>query len=134
MKKQQKDMRIRIDKYKNIEIGILLSLLLAVVGLYTFQFLYYKLILVILVFTILIPGIFYPISFVWFSLAIYVEKITSTLILACIYFLIVTPIGLFRNIILKAGLLGLGKFKKGKSSVFITRNIEYKKNDLINQF
>ena len=37
MKKQQKDMRIRIDKYKNIEIGILLSLLLAVVGLYTFQ-------------------------------------------------------------------------------------------------
>lgn len=133
MKKQQKNMRIRIDKYKNIEIGILLSLVLAIVGLYTFQLLYYKLILVILAFTILIPNIFYPISFVWFSLAIYIEKITSTLILTCIYFLIVTPIGFFRNI-LGFDLLGLGKFKKGNTSVFITRNIEYKKNDLINQF
>jgi hypothetical protein len=87
----------------------------------------------ILLLTILIPGIFYPLAFIWFGLSKILSKISSLFILNLVFLFLVIPVGLFRKMI---GIdnLKLKKFKKNRDSVMTERNHLYEAKDLVNTF
>jgi hypothetical protein len=87
----------------------------------------------VLLFTILIPDIFYPFALLWFGLSTILSKISSFVILNVIFFLLVIPMGFFRKLLGKDA-LRLKKFKSGRNSVMIERNHLYEAVDLVNTF
>ena len=87
----------------------------------------------VLLFTILIPNIFYPFAVLWFGLSTILSKISSFVILNVIFFFLVIPMGFFRKLLGK-DTLKLKKFKTGRNSVMIERNHLYEAVDLVNTF
>ena len=87
----------------------------------------------ILLATILLPDIFYPIAVIWFGLSRILNKISSFIILNLIFFLLVIPVGMFRKIIGRDN-LKINQFRKSRKSVMTERNHLYEKADLVNTF
>jgi hypothetical protein len=85
--------------------------------------------LVFLILGILNSKILYPLNKIWFKFGLLLGKIVSPLVMVIIFFLVVTPIGLFMRILNK-DLLNL-KFNKSKS-YWIEKNEP--KSKMKNQF
>ncbi|MDC0940447.1 SxtJ family membrane protein [Candidatus Pelagibacter sp.] len=85
--------------------------------------------LVFLIFGLLNSKILYPLNKIWFKFGLLLGRIVSPLVMAIIFFLVVTPIGLLMRILNK-DLLNL-KFNKGKS-YWIVKNEQ--KSKMKNQF
>ena len=85
--------------------------------------------LVFLILGLLNSKILYPLNKIWFKFGLLLGKLVSPLIMAIIFFLVVTPIGLFMRILDK-DLLNL-KFNKVKS-YWIKKNEQ--KSRMKNQF
>ncbi|MDB5061233.1 MAG: hypothetical protein JWP67_1076 [Mucilaginibacter sp.] len=83
--------------------------------------------------TVILPIIFYPFAVVWFSLAELLSIMSPAIILAIIFFLIVTPVGLIRRLLGKDS-MRLKQFKKNRQSVMIDRNHLYTEADLLHTF
>ncbi len=66
---------------------------------------------------------------IWFGFSHLLGTIMSKILLSIIYFVLVTPVGLIRKIG-KVDSLMLKKWKKGRDSVFSTRNHTYSKEDI----
>lgn len=131
-------MKTKFSKKENLESGLALILILLIVTL----FLFYKskigiesivttaeVSCVLLLLAMVIPVIFYPFTFIWLNLSHLLGKISSSIILSAIFYLIVSSTGLFRRILKKDRLL-LNDFKKKRDSVFKDRNITFKKEHL----
>jgi hypothetical protein len=88
---------------------------------------------VLILITIILPVIFYPFAFVWFSLSELLSMVSPAILLTVIFFLIVTPVGLIRKLLGKDS-MRLKQFKKGKRSVMIDRNHLYIESDLLHTF
>jgi len=88
---------------------------------------------VLIFFTIILPITFYPFAVVWFNLAELLSLVSPAVILAIIFFLIVTPVGLLRRL-LKKDSLRLKEFKKDRRSVMVDRNHLYTESDLLHTF
>ncbi|MGI6393806.1 MAG: SxtJ family membrane protein [bacterium] len=76
-----------------------------------------------------IPSVFKPFAKVWFGFSHLLGAIVSKVILSIVFFVVVTPIGLLRELLGKDSLM-LKKFKKGKDSVLVERNHLYTKDDI----
>jgi len=85
--------------------------------------------LVFLILGLLNSKILYPLNKIWFKFGLLLGKIVSPLVMVIIFFLVVTPIGLFMRILNK-DLLNL-KFNKSKS-YWIEKNEQ--KSKMKNQF
>ena len=85
--------------------------------------------LVFLILGLLNSKILYPLNKIWFKFGLLLGKLVSPLIMAIIFFLVVTPIGLLMRILNK-DLLNL-KFNKSKS-YWIKKNEQ--KSKMKNQF
>ena len=85
--------------------------------------------LVFLILGLLNSKILYPLNKIWFKFGLLLGKLVSPLIMAIIFFLVVTPIGILMRILNK-DLLNL-KFNKSKS-YWITKNEQ--KSKMKNQF
>ena len=85
--------------------------------------------LVFLILGLLNSKILYPLNKIWFKLGLLLGKLVSPLIMAIIFFLVVTPIGILMRILNK-DLLNL-KFNKSKS-YWIEKNEQ--KSKMKNQF
>ena len=85
--------------------------------------------LVFLILGLLNSKILYPLNKIWFKFGLLLGKIVSPLVMVIIFFLVVTPIGLFMRILNK-DLLNL-KFNKSKS-YWIEKNEP--KSKMKNQF
>ena len=85
--------------------------------------------LVFLILGVLNSKILYPLNKIWFKFGLLLGKIVSPLVMAIIFFLVVTPIGLLMRILNK-DLLNL-KFNKSKS-YWIEKNEQ--KSKMKNQF
>ena len=85
--------------------------------------------LVFLILGLLNSKILYPLNKIWFKFGLLLGRIVSPLIMAIIFFLVVTPIGLLMRILDK-DLLNL-KFNKGRS-YWIEKNEQ--KSKMKNQF
>jgi hypothetical protein len=88
---------------------------------------------VLILFTIVLPIIFYPFAIVWFGLSELLSIVSPAIILTIIFFLIVTPVGLVRRLLGKDS-MRLKQFKKSKRSVMVDRNHLYTESDLLHTF
>ncbi len=86
---------------------------------------------------------YFPATF-WFSLANVLGFVSSKILLTLIFFLVITPIGLFRRFLRKPGFSGknnggydtlkLRQWKKTTDSVLKTRNYKFSKKDLLKPY
>jgi len=120
-----------IDKLKNREFGIILSLILVLNAMYgNVQLLIVNVVLLI---TLLLPKLLTPFTWIWFKVGEGLNFVIGRLLLLLIFFLAVTPVGLFRRM-LRIDMMCLCQFKKGTDSVFIVRNKEYEISHLKKQY
>jgi polyferredoxin len=75
------------------------------------------------------PKIFSPLAPLWFGLSRLLGTIVSKIILSLLYFLVVTPVGIFRRMLNKDS-MKLKDWKNGKGSVLLERNHTYTKKDI----
>ena len=80
-----------------------------------------------------LPVFFKPFALLWLGFSRIAGAIISRIILAFVFYLIVTPMAIIRKIMGKDTLL-LKKFKKGSSSVFVERNKLYDSSDIVSPF
>ncbi|MDB4902940.1 MAG: hypothetical protein JWQ63_2221 [Mucilaginibacter sp.] len=88
---------------------------------------------VLILVTILLPIMFYPFAVLWFGLSELLGIVSPAIILGVLFFLVVTPVGLFRRLLGKDS-MKLKQFKKDKHSVMINRNHLYTETDLLFTF
>lgn len=77
--------------------------------------------ILLLLATMVWPGFFRPLAGLWFGLAHLMGAVVSRVVLATLFFGVVTPIGLIRRL-LGADPLQLKKWKHGSESVFVRRS------------
>ena len=70
---------------------------------------------------------------VWFGLSKLLGKISTGILLGVVFFVIVIPVALFRNMLRLDG-LKLKQFKKSKDSVLVIREHTYADSDLLHTF
>lgn len=75
------------------------------------------------------PSLFWPFAHVWFGLGQALGLVTSRLLLSLVYFLLVTPIGIFRRL-LGADPLHLKAWKEPNQSAFSVRDQTYRREDM----
>ncbi len=90
---------------------------------------YIKLSIIALLLNMIWPKVYYPFAIFWFGLSNILGLVVPKILLSIIFFIVVTPIGLFRRLI-KIDSLQLKKFKKGKDSVMRSRNHTFSNSDL----
>ena len=83
--------------------------------------------------TMAFPMFYYPFAMVWLGLTNFLGIIVSRILLSVVYVLFLLPVGLIRRA-LGIDSLSLTGFKKGNSSVMITRDIEFKADNIKNPF
>lgn len=79
------------------------------------------------------PIVFKPLARVWFGFSQLLGTIVSKTILSLVFFLIVTPVGLFRKAF-GADPMKTKLWKKGEESVLVERNHCYTKEDIENPY
>ena len=75
------------------------------------------------------PAIFWPIAIVWLGFSRLLAAIVPKILLAIVFYAVVTPIGIVRRL-LGRDALKLAAFKKGEGSVMVERNHKYTALDL----
>ena len=119
----------QINKEQAKDTGLAMILILL---LFTYIGKYDNLILpaiAVLILTMTWPTIFAPLAKVWFGLSHFLGSIVSKILLSIIFFVLVTPVGLLRQK-MGADAMKVRLWKKGKDSVFVTRNRTYSAEDL----
>jgi len=118
---------------QNTDFGIVLALVLLVAGTIWKIHILYSLAIVSLAITAVFPVFFTPFSGLWLKFSKIIEAFFSKMILTVLFFVLVTPVGLWRRWFAKDN-LQLRSFKKSIKSVFIVKNTTFKKEDLENQY
>jgi len=116
-----------------METGILLAMGFIIYGWYIEEWKFAIIGAAVLLVSLIIPVLFKPLAFLWFRLAKLLSFITSNLLLILLFFLLVTPVGLFRKILGKDS-LKLKDFKRSSDSVLLERNHIFNSSDLKNPF
>ena len=123
MKSFKNSKHFKIEKKNNITFGIIFSTLFLIVAFYPLksgQFIRvwsFVLSLVFITITIFRPGLFTFLNKLWIKFGILLGKIISPIVMGLVFFLVVTPVGIFVKIS-KKDVMGL---KRGASSYWINR-------------
>lgn len=115
------------DQAKDAAAAFVLMCLL--LSLYTTNFLYVKIGVVLLLIAMIFPMSFRYFAIVWFGFSHLLGTVVSKIILSIIFFVIVSPVGVFRKA-LGFDSLRLREFKKSSNSVMIVRNYKFVAKDL----
>lgn len=113
--------------------GLALVLILLLTTGYTKNFNYVLPAVLATLLTMTWPKFFYPISIFWFAFAHLLGGVVSKIVLALIFFLVVSPVGYLRRAF-GHDPMGLKQWKSGSESVFVKREHLYNGNDLKNPF
>ncbi|NLJ07734.1 MAG: hypothetical protein GX437_08700 [Sphingobacteriales bacterium] len=128
MKKRNSLIILKINKKQATDAGMAMVLLLLLIGFFGHNTLYFRLAIPVLVMLMIFPMLFYPFAVIWFSLAQLLGIIFSKIILTISYVIIVLPVAFIRRLTGKDS-LQLRQFKKSASSVMISRDHWFKKED-----
>jgi len=113
----------KVSKKNNITFGILFFVFFLIIGLYPLKShgairiwaVLFSLVFIII--TIMRPNLFTFLNKLWIKFGILLGKIISPIVMALVFFFVVTPIGVLVRI-LKKDVMGL---KRGASSYWINR-------------
>ena len=122
-----------VSKRQNIDFGVVVALVLLVVGIWRDVPVLYRICVIALLATALIPAIYTPFTWLWFKLARVAEAVFSKILLSVVFFLLVTPVGLLRKWFANDN-MQLKGFGKGNKSAFTKKEHTYDKASLENQF
>ena len=120
------------QKTKNIEFGMMVTLVLLIITLWKRNDWYLYAIITLAV-AMLIPVLYTPFAWFWFRLAKILEQTTSKIILFLVFFIVITPVGIIRRLTRK-DTLQLKRFQKDKRSVFEEKEHRYTQKDMEKQF
>lgn len=115
------------EQAKDTGLAIVLICLL-LIGFAKYDFLLLPAV-VVLVMTMTWPAFFKPAARVWFGFSGLLGGVMSKVLLSMVFYTVLTPIGLLRNMFGADAMLK-GSWKKGDQSVFKERNHVFTKGDL----
>jgi len=118
-----------ITREQSKDTGLAMMLILLLVGLFSGNILFYKLVIPVLLVVMIVPGWFYPLAILWFGFSHLLGSFMSQVILSVIFFIIVMPVALFRKLI-GVDTLRLKQFKKGSGTVMHIRNHVFVPSDI----
>lgn len=121
-----------IDKKNNIEFGIVLSLIFVIVSAYC-RIDLTVMVIVALVVTLLIPVMYTPFTWLWFRLGDLLSLVITRCVLFFLFFMIITPTGIFRRL-MKKDPFRLKQFGKSPESVFCKQEKVFSAQDLEKQY
>ncbi|WP_394368767.1 SxtJ family membrane protein [Galbibacter mesophilus] len=121
------------DKIQRIEVAILIGIGLIISFFYSKNQLFLYLSIGVLLLGIILPIIFQPITYLWFKLAELLSLLFSFIILAGLFYFLITPIAYIRRFLKKDNLMLLA-FNKNYSSAFKSKNHKYSSEDLKHPF
>lgn len=122
-----------ITKDQAKDSGMAIVLILLLIGFFAKDDLFYKLAIPVLLMNMIFPIFYYPFAIFWFGLSNLLGTIVSKILLSLVFFIIVLPVALLRQLLGKDSLL-LKKFKKSSKSVMKIRNQTYVAADLEKPF
>lgn len=118
-----------ITKQQCAETAVVLAAVLIFIGYNLDDWRYVLSAGIILVLSLVIPIVFYPLAKLWFALGVLLSMVSTKILLTVLFFLILTPMALFRKWIGKDSLM-LKRYKKETDSVLITRDHTFSAEDL----
>ena len=124
---------INISKHNLYETGLILlfvDLLWIYYDFYNFQVIVGMVLVLIL---LLIPKVFSPLTWILIFFGKILNWIIPPIILALVFYLVITPIGISRRLLGKDSLKLMG-FKKDKSSLFSVRNKLFEREDILHPY
>lgn len=119
----------KVSSRQQAETGILLGIGLCMLSLYTRQTDWVIAAIGVFVLVLAAPGLFKPLSLVWFGFSKLLGKLTSGILLCLIFYLLVSPMGLIRRVLGKDP-LKIRLFKRTRASAFVVRNYQFSSSDL----
>jgi hypothetical protein len=122
-----------IDKSRCVDTGMAMILLLLLVYFTTKRGIFVPAAAAVLVVNMTAPRLFQPAAFVWLSFSHLMGAVMSRILLAIVYFVVVTPTALLRRAAGRDTLL-LRKFKGGEESVMVERNHKYSGRELLRPY
>ncbi len=119
----------KVKHRQNTETGILIAISLCILCLYTGKPYWIPAAIGVLIIVLIAPVLFRPFAVLWFGLSKFIGIISSGLLLTLLFYVLISPIGLIRRAMGKDS-LKIRQFKKNKTSVYLTRNYQFKPSDL----
>ncbi|MCC7202179.1 MAG: hypothetical protein IT393_05860 [Nitrospirae bacterium] len=119
----------KISKDQAKDTGMAMVLICFLLGFYIQKQGFFTIGIVLLLVDMIYPNLYRPAATIWFGLSNVLGTISSKLILTVIFFVIVTPVGLIRRLIV-ADSMQLKRWKKDDSSVFEIREHIFQPEDI----
>jgi len=119
----------RITKNQAKDTGMAMVLLCLILGFLTDAGWLFTLAIPVLVLTMIVPRVYYPVAVVWLGISHLVGTVVSRVLLTAVFFAVVVPVGLIRRM-LKKDSLQLREFGRGKGSVMKVRDHLYVPADI----
>jgi len=120
------------EQSKDTGMALVLICLLLLVTRKREAYLYAALVLQVINMTA--PQLFRPAAAVWFGLSHLLGTVMSRILLTAVFFVVVTPLGWFRRVVLRTDTLQLQRFKQSRDSVMHTRNHTFTAKDIEHPF
>jgi hypothetical protein len=111
----------KITKDQARDTGLAMVLLGLIIGTLADAKWFFALSIVLVVLTMVVPGIYRPVAFVWLGLSHIVGTVVSKILLTLVFFIVVLPVGLLRRAT-GTDSLQLAKFHRGRESVMRVRD------------
>jgi hypothetical protein len=124
---------IGVTKKQTVEFGLVTILVTTFLAIYLRQNYFIIAAFFLTLITIIVPIVFYPFAAAWFWLSKILSAVGSRVMLSIVFFIVVTPVGLFRRL-LNRDSLKIKQFKKSTKSVMIDRSHLYTPEDFIDTF
>lgn len=122
-------LRRKITKDQSRDTGMAMVLLLLIVAASRKREVYLFAAMALQILNMAVPQIYRPVAVIWLGLSDLLGSVVSRVLLSIVFFVVVTPIGIFRRLIGKDS-LKLRAFKASTESVMLERNHTFVGRDL----
>lgn len=120
---------VDISKKQASDTGMAMTLILLLIGFFTKKVIYYEIAIIALVIDMTIPMFYYPFAVVWLGVTTLLGEVVSKILLSVIYFVVLFPVSIIRQMMGK-DTLDLKTFKKSNKSVMVTRDHLFVSKDI----
>ena len=123
----------KISKDQARDTGMAVVLILLLISVFIQHLVYVKIAIGALILTMTFPIFYKYIAVIWLGISHLLGTFVSKILLTLVFFIVVTPVGLFRRI-MGYDTMKLKEFRKKQDSVMQIRNITFTKNNIDKPF